>query len=156
MARAAKKTARGGAKAQARSAPAKRGARKAGAATKRAAAKGRSRQQSGAVGSWFDALSTLSGSTLGLQIMAEVLEAAAAAIRNRPQMVSEMVEAGVGMATDTATTTEEAVQQATRVLSEAASALSPRALLSAEESQLRRRRGRSGRKAASKKGREPG
>ena len=154
MARAAKKTPRrGSAKAQARSTPAKRAGQRAGTATKRPAAKRRSRQQSGAADSWLGAVSTLAGAPQGREILAEVLEAAAATIRKQQQMANEMVERGVDLASEAATTTAEAVQQAASVLAEAVSALSPRAPLGAEESQPRRRRGR---KAASNEGRQPG
>ena len=149
MARAAKKTPRrGGAKAQARSSPTKRAGQRAGTAAKR-----RSQQQSGAAESWLGAVSTLAGAPQGREILAEVLEAVAATIRKQQQMANEMVERGVDLASEAATTTVEAVQQAASVLAEAVSALSPRAPLGAEESQPRRRRGR---KAASKEGRQPG
>ena len=154
MARTAKKTARTGGKARTGSAPAQRGGRRAGTATRRTAARDRS-QQSGAIEGWVSAVNTLAGSTFGREILADVLEAAAASIRKQRQIASEMAEMGAEMVSDAAVINAEAVQEATRVLAEAVSAWSPRALSGAEESEPARGRGRSGRKA-SKKGRKAG
>ncbi len=148
MARAAKKT-----RTRARSAQiaTKRSGAKNGAAKKRAASKTRSvQQQGGPSTSWLGAVTTLAASPLGRIILADALDAAAATIRNRPQLITEAVDASMEAASNAAEVTVEAVQEAAAALADMATRVIP-AFVGGPEVPEQGNGRRSGRKGGAKK-----
>jgi hypothetical protein len=104
MARGAKKTSTkkgGGAKAGGRSAGKQRGAAKKTAGQKRRTSGKQTTPFAGAEG-MLAAFSTLATSAVGREIIADVLESAAAALRKARGNVQEGIESGVETATETA------------------------------------------------------
>jgi hypothetical protein len=121
MARAAKKVP---VKAQKGRAPTKSGAGRTSAPAKASGNRQRDRAPDGDQ-TWFGALDTLARSPLGREILADVLEAAAATIRNRPQVISNAIDAGMQTAANAAETTADAVQKAASALADMTSRLIP-------------------------------
>ena len=116
MAKSAKKTSTkrsGGAKARGRSAGKQRSPSKKTVGQKRGAS-GKRMTQSAAAENLLGAVSTLAGSALGRQIIADVLEAAATALRKDRGNIRQEIETGVEQVTETAGT---AVNVATEVAS---------------------------------------
>jgi hypothetical protein len=81
--------------AQERAVPTKRGARKQSVPTKAGTrARGRPRKSSPQSQSWFPAFGTLITSPLGREILADVLEAAAAVLRKQREVAKQVADAG--------------------------------------------------------------
>ncbi len=146
MARATKKVS---GKAQKGRAAAKRDAGKSAPAKRSTKQGGRREPQTDDARSWFGALDTLARSPLGREILADVLEAAAATIRNRPQAITNAIDAGFETAAKAAGTTAEAVQEAASALADMASRLIPGPVAAGNESSRKRAEG--GRGAAKKR-----
>jgi hypothetical protein len=105
----------------ARKSPGRRGSKKTAtrAATQRSAAKGkrgpqrraakRSRGQAALSENWFGSVSTLVGSTVGREILAEALEAVAAVLRKSRAGINQAVDQGTGAASTAAGMATEVV-----------------------------------------------
>jgi hypothetical protein len=149
MARAATKVATGPKKSPVGT---KRGEAQKSAPAKRGAQKGRrQRQELEETESWLGALTTLARSPLGREILADVLEAAAATIRHRPQVISQAIETGMEAASSAAETTAETLQQATSALAAMTASLIPNFSAAPRSREEDASRGRGRRSGAAKK-----
>jgi hypothetical protein len=166
MARAAKKTPakeRGSAKAATRPATQKRAPTNAKTTQKRTS-KTRSQKQTADTGTLLNAVSNLAGSALGREIIADVLEAAAGALRKQRVNVGRVIGAGAEQVSEAAGTAADVATEAVagtvglaqaaagvlaEVVTDAAQSVLPGSSTSDNGRGKGRGRGRSGSKAKS-------